>query len=198
MNSLDPRVTRLPEKADGIFQKKPLDQFGTFEVFVQPKDGKPFQHEGSIHAPNLEMAYVLAKETLTRRFTCSALSVVDTQNIFISKMTENKTNVYDIISEDEVQPNTLEKDFEVFHLMKRGRQHLQAGSIKAATPEQALSKAKKKWGDQIVYNIWIIPTQEMRTTAPEEKEFWLTLPDKKFRDASDYKGGDKLKNFTGK
>ncbi|HEY0769431.1 MAG TPA: hypothetical protein VGD31_03795, partial [Sphingobacteriaceae bacterium] len=61
-NSLDPRVNRLPKIGvpGEISPKAPLDQFGTFEVFVQPKEGKPFQHEGPVHAPNLEMAYVLA------------------------------------------------------------------------------------------------------------------------------------------
>ena len=64
MKSLDPRVTRIlqVEPTDIAQPKVPLDQFGTFEVFVEPKEGKPFQHEGIVHAPNLEMAYVLAKE----------------------------------------------------------------------------------------------------------------------------------------
>ena len=48
MNSLDPRVKRLPKTGQPgeILPKAALDQFGTFEVFVQPKAGKPFQHEG--------------------------------------------------------------------------------------------------------------------------------------------------------
>ena len=98
MNSLDPRVTRLPEvNASEPMAKAPLDQFGTYEVFVEPKEGKPFQHEGIVHAPNLEMAYVLAKETFTRRFTCSSLYVVDTRNVYATPVTEGDKNVYDLI-----------------------------------------------------------------------------------------------------
>ena len=43
MNSLDPRVNRLPlvGTPGEISPKAPLDQLGTFEVFVQPKEGKP-------------------------------------------------------------------------------------------------------------------------------------------------------------
>ena len=97
MKSLDPRVNRLPEIGSGeITPKALLDQFGTFEVFVEPKTGKPFQHEGSIHAPNLEMAYVLAKETFTRRFTCSSLCVVDTRHVYVSPMSEGDQNAYDL------------------------------------------------------------------------------------------------------
>ena len=32
-------------------------------------------------------------------------------------------------------------------------------------------------------------------TGLEEKDLWKTLPEKKFRDAADYKGGEKLKAF---
>jgi tetratricopeptide (TPR) repeat protein len=73
VESLDPRITRLPDmgKSGEIQPKAPMDQFGTFEVFVQPKEGKPFEHEGIVHAPNLEMAFVLAKEGFTRRFLCA-------------------------------------------------------------------------------------------------------------------------------
>src|SRR6478735_8377261 len=101
MNSLDPRVHRLPAIGEpGVIKPKaPLDQFGTYEVFVQPKDGKPFQHEGAVHAPNIEMAYVLGKETFTRRFVCSSLYVVDTRLVYVSPMTENTTNAYDTIAE---------------------------------------------------------------------------------------------------
>jgi ring-1,2-phenylacetyl-CoA epoxidase subunit PaaB len=48
---------------------------------------------------------------------------------------------------------------------------------------------------KIVFNVWAIATEAIRFTSEEDKELWLTLPEKKFRDASDYKGGDKLKNF---
>jgi ring-1,2-phenylacetyl-CoA epoxidase subunit PaaB len=197
VKSLDPRVNRLP-KIDvpaHIETKAPLDQFGTFEVFVQPKDGKPFQHEGIVHAPNLEMAYVLAKETFTRRFLCSSLYVADTRNVYVSPMTEGDVNAYDTIPEDS-QAGGDALTFEIYHLLKRGKQHIHAGTIYAATPQQAIGVAKNQLKpEKIIYNIWAINTADIRFTTAEEKDLWLTLPEKKFRDASDYKGGDKLKEF---
>jgi ring-1,2-phenylacetyl-CoA epoxidase subunit PaaB len=197
LNSLDPRVARLPKINEPILPKAPLDQFGTFEVFVQPKDGKPFQHEGIVHAPNIELAYVLAKETFTRRFTCTSLYVVDTREVFVSPLTEGDQNAYDLIPQVDATGTT--KSFEVYHLVKRGKQHVHAGSVLAATPQHAMSVAKQQLniGKQI-YNIWAIATDAIRFTTAEEKELWLTLPEKKFRDASDYKGGDKLKEFLEK
>lgn len=194
MNSLDPRVARLPKINEVALPKAPLDQFGTFEVFVQPKDGKPFQHEGIVHAPNLEMAWVLAKETFTRRFTCTSLYVVDTREVFVSPLTEGDANAYDLIPPAD-ESGTM-KSYEIFHLAKRGKQHVHIGTIQAATPQHAMSEAKQQFNTgKTVYNVWAVATDAIRFTTPEEKELWLTLPEKKFRDAAEYKGGDKLKEF---
>jgi ring-1,2-phenylacetyl-CoA epoxidase subunit PaaB len=197
VNSLDPRVNRLPKiGVPGQIQPKAsLDQFGTFEVFVQPKEGKPFQHEGIVHAPNLEMAYVLAKEAFTRRFLCISLYVADTRDVFVSPLTEGNADAYDRI--EEVSDQSGEKmSYEIYHLTKRGKQHIHAGIVTASSPQEAMSQAKlqlKK--DKVTYNIWAIKTKNIRFTSAEEKDLWNTLPEKKFRDASDYKGGDKLKEF---
>lgn len=197
--SLDPRVVRLPEIGEeGIIRPKAtLDQFGTFEVFVRPKEGKPFQHEGPVHAPNLEMAYVLAKETFTRRFTCVSLYVTDTRDVQVSVLTEGEANAYDFIPIDNGDKNTT---YEVFHLPKRGKQHIHAATVQATSPAGAMRAAKALLpAGKIFYNVWAIESDKIRfTTAEEEKEFWITLPEKKFRDAAEYKGGDKLKTFLEK
>ncbi|MBS1491352.1 MAG: phenylacetic acid degradation b [Bacteroidetes bacterium] len=178
----------------GEKNKKPLDQFGTYEVFVQPKEGKPFQHEGALHAPNLEMAYVLAKEAFTRRFTCSSVFVVNTSDVFTSPTTDGHENVYNQI--DDVKDGSGKIEYEIYQLLKRGKQHQLAGTVVAGSPAGALAKAKSLFrSDKIVYNVWAIEKNKIRFTADEEKDLWHTLPEKKFRDASDYKGGDKLKEF---
>ena len=200
MNSLDPRVIRLPEigEVGKIVPKATLDQFGTFEVFVQPKDGKPFQHEGIVHAPNLDLAYILAKETFTRRFTCTSLYVVDTREVFVSPLTEGNQNANDLISEI-MESETPKAKYEIYQLLKRGKQHVHAGSVVAANAEEAMSIAKKNLSSgKVIYNIWAIPFSSIRFTSAEEGDLWLTLPEKKFRDASEYKGGEKLKLFLEK
>lgn len=193
MKSLDPRVNRLPP-TDNTSPKVPLDQFGTFEVFVQPKANKPFQHEGIVHAPNLEMAYVLAKEAFTRRFTCVSIYVVETRNVHISVLTEGDDNAYNHIKE--VASDGSKESFEVYHLFKRGKQHQHVGTVEASNPNEALWLASKKLRtDKQVYKIWAIRTSDIRFTHQDDLDLWLTLPEKKFRDAAAYKGGDKLKSF---
>lgn len=194
MKSLDPRVNRLPVLGTPgkITPKIPLDQFGSYEVFVQPKEGKPFQHEGIVHAPNLEMAFVLAKEAFTRRFTCVSLYVTDTRDVFVSPLTDADKNAYDMISDEGVKGND---SYEIYHLAKRGKQHVHAGVVTAGSPEEAMWKARQTLNTKQVFNIWAVKTSNIRKTGEGETILWDTLPEKKFRDAADYKGGDKLKEF---
>lgn len=171
-----------------------LGQFATYEVFVQPREEKPFQHEGIVHAPNTELAFILAKETFTRRFTCSSLCIVDTRQVFVSPLTDGGKNAYDLIDEN-VEPSGQKESYEVYHLLKRGKQHRHVGVVQARGPQQALVEAKRSFGTTVVLNIWVVRTADIRFTRPDEKDLWITLPEKTFRDAAAYKGGDKLKKL---
>jgi ring-1,2-phenylacetyl-CoA epoxidase subunit PaaB len=195
--SLDPRVNRLP-KVGQPGQIKPmarLDQLGTFEVFVQPREGKPFQHEGIVHAPDREMAFVLAKEAFTRRFLCTSLYVADTRSIFVSPMAEGDGNAWDLIPPAIPHDDVKKERYEIFQLLKRGRQHIHLGTVESKGPAEAMAMARQQLQIQKAMNVWAVPTADIRFTSEEEKDLWVTLPEKKFRDASDYKGGEKLKTF---
>ena len=196
MNSLDPRVNRLPGFGEGTIQPKaPLDQLGTYEVFVQAKEGKPFQHEGIVHAADIELAYVLAKETFTRRFTCVSMYVTDTRDVFVSPLTEGQVSAYDVLPSVNNQQGNKEA-FEIYHLLKRGKQHVHAGTITASSPEEAMVLAKAQFGiGKQIFNVWAIRQNNIRFTTETDSDLWLTLPEKKYRDASDYKAGDKLTSF---
>ena len=80
IKSLDPRVTRLgiSENEELKSEKSALDQWQTYEVFTQAKTGAHHMHVGSLHAPNDEMAYVLAKEQFGRRNKVTSLWVAKT------------------------------------------------------------------------------------------------------------------------
>ena len=198
MNSLDPRVKRLPQDVSSNKEEAALSQFPTFEVFVQPNPKKPFQHEGAVHAPNLEMSYVMAKEAFTRRFTCSSLYVVETAKILVSAISEGDQNAFDLIQEP-TKGTGNGMSFEIYVLQKRGKQPVHAGRVVSSSPEEAMWNARQQFnkGTQ-VFQVWAIRTDDIRFTTVDEGDLWKTLPEKKFRDASDYKGGDKLKEFLDK
>jgi len=195
--SLDPRVNRLPQDVGNLAEKTALDQLTTFEVFVQPRPGKPFQHEGIVHASDIEMAYLFAKESFTRRFTCSSLCVAATNSVVTSPMTEGIESAFDRL-DGISSPAGKTIGFEIFVLLKRGRQHIHAGTVEAASAKEAMMAVRSSWIGKVVVNIWAIPRPAFRFTHEKEMDLWTTLPEKKFRDAADYKGGDKLKQFLEK
>lgn len=198
LTSLDPRVNRLniPEEFDQPFiSPVNLDQFETYQSFVQVKEGKPFEHAGIVHAPNEEMALLFAKEQYSRRgMICQALGVIKTENIKASPFTENAQNVYDLF-EGTFSGNEAES-FELFHLMKRGKQHKHANSVMAKDYNDAILAAKSEFMEgKPVLNIWIVKTADILATDEEDKDIWDTLHEKKYRDAIDYKAADKIKAY---
>ncbi len=60
-------------------------QWRLFEVFHQQARGEPHVHVGSIHAPDAEMALLLAKEQYSRRQACVSLWVVPVETITATK-----------------------------------------------------------------------------------------------------------------
>ncbi len=196
--SLDPRVNRLDLPQGELTPKVPLDQFGTFEVFVQLKEGKGYCHEGSVHAPNIDMAYLFAKEQFSRRLMCAGIFVAETRNVFVTGFTEDKDNIYNHISDDFPEDGEME-NYEVFHLNKRGKQHEHIGSVPSKNHQHALAQAKNEFIDgSLVFNVWVIKTADILFTEEEDMIMWNTLHEKKFRDASDYKAADKIKAFKEK
>lgn len=59
-------------------------QWPVFEVFHQQVRGEPHIHVGSVHAPDAEMALVVAKEQYARRQACVNLWVVPAEAIYAS------------------------------------------------------------------------------------------------------------------
>ena len=83
IDSLDPRVARADIPTD-IEPLKELDQWETYEIFHQKKRGDHHLHVGSVHAPNMEMAFLFGKEQYGRRGVCVNMWVVKTKDVFAS------------------------------------------------------------------------------------------------------------------
>ncbi len=84
VRSLDPRINRLgiDDDLSRFEPEEPLEQWPTYEVFVQPSRGDQHQHVGAVHAPTPEMALVFAKEQFARRLKCANIWVVRTKDIY--------------------------------------------------------------------------------------------------------------------
>lgn len=201
LQSLDPRVTRLSieELPNGPeVTKDSLDQFETYQCFIQVKEGKPFEHVGPVHAPNEEMAFLFAKEQYSRRgMFCNSLCVIKTENIKVSEYTDNGEDVYNLITN--LPSGSQIESFEVFHLMKRGKQHKYEGNVLAKDFSDALAVAKREFqGEKPVFNIWIVKSEHILASEEDDKDIWDTLKEKQYREAIDYKAADKIKAFKEK
>lgn len=201
--SLDPRIKRwnlsLQRKED--YGNGILDQLPTYEVFLQLKEGKAYEHVGIVHAASDDMAFLFAKEQFSRRYTCTGMWVVPSNRVWVTDFTELEESVYDHIKTEsnESAKAVEEYVYEVFHLFKRGKQHKHAGQVQAHNHRQALVKAKAGLDNgKPVLNIWLIKTDDITVSSPEDRVIWSTLPEKTHREVISYRAGDKLKSFKEK
>ena len=64
------------------------DHWPVWEVFTQKKSGLPFEHAGSLHAPDKEMALMNARDVYCRRNEATCIWVVPAESITSSTPTD--------------------------------------------------------------------------------------------------------------
>ena len=191
--------------------KQALDQFETYEVFHQKKEGAPFVYVGPVHAPEADLAFLFAKEQYSRRFTCTGLWVVPTSAITVTEYAGDTESAYDTlpllprpaapvpVDESVVEEAAYaagEEDYDVFHLKKRGKAHQHVGKVRAATPADALQVAKAAFGEQRpVVNVWAVRSADVLCSNADDRDIWTATADKKYRDAISYKVQDRIEKF---
>jgi ring-1,2-phenylacetyl-CoA epoxidase subunit PaaB len=199
LQSLDPRICRwdLPASWEEQVPKKELDQFHTYEVFHQKRDNMPFAYVGPVHAPDLEVAFLYAKEQHSRRFTCTGLWVVKTQDIQLTPYAGDNESVYQLLTMPAAtQESSPKQPYEIFHLKKRGKAHTHAGTVYAPSYRSALALARQQFGDQVpCVNVWIVPAEKMMRSQESDQAMWATTADKKYREPVAYKVQDKISAF---
>lgn len=76
------------------------NQLAQWEVFIQGKNGSPYEHAGSIHASDKKMALQNARDIYTRRNEGRSLWVVPTE--FIAATSKEDEEEFFDPSEDKV------------------------------------------------------------------------------------------------
>ena len=212
IQSHDPRMNRLglSETAPAA-AKAALDQFETYEVFHQKKEGAPFVYVGPVHAPEADLAFLFAKEQFSRRFACTGMWVVPTSAITVTEYAGDTESAYDTLPlrprpapsapvDESVAAEAAyaagEEDYDIFHLKKRGKAHQHVGKVRAATPAEALQVAKAVFGEQRpVVNVWAVRSADVLHSVEEDRDIWATTTEKKYRDAISYKVQDRIEKF---
>jgi ring-1,2-phenylacetyl-CoA epoxidase subunit PaaB len=84
MKSLDPRINRINPDIGSEYEislENP-DEWVTYEVFHQKRRGEQHIHVGIVHAPNPEIALILAKESFGRRRQTANIWVVRSSDVY--------------------------------------------------------------------------------------------------------------------
>jgi ring-1,2-phenylacetyl-CoA epoxidase subunit PaaB len=87
-----------------------------WEVFVQPKAGRPHKHVGSLHAYDKSMAMEMARDLYTRRGEGSGIWVVRSEDI-VSSMPEDAEAFFDPMNDKIYRHPT-------FYTMPEGVKHI--------------------------------------------------------------------------
>jgi len=178
-------------------EKSELDQFETYEVFHQKKEGAAHTYMGPVHAPNEDVAFLFAKEQYSRRFPCISLWVVRTDKVQVTPYAGDGENIYDMLRpEAPAQQSDQQEPYEIFQLKKRGKAHAHVGRVLATSYQEALQEAKTAFGDKApVVNVWVVKSKDVLQSAEDDKDMWATTPDKKYREAIAYKVMDKITKY---
>jgi len=92
------------------------NQGPVWEVFVQPKAGKPYKHAGSVHAYDKEMALENARDLYARRNEGTAIWVVKAEDI-VSSQPEDAESFFDPMDDKIYRHPT-------FYVMPEGAKHI--------------------------------------------------------------------------
>jgi len=123
IQSLDPRVARAHiEEDNSIAPLKEMDNWETYEVFHQKKRGDQHLHVGIVHAPNVEMAMLFAKEQYGRRGISVNMWVVRTSDVFATEYED--TDIFETVPEKQYREAGGYKVMEKINKYKKGQKEL--------------------------------------------------------------------------
>lgn len=159
-------------------------QWPRFQVFHQAKEGQAHQNAGSVHAPDSEMALLIARDVFVRRPDCTSLWVVPADQIFSKTAQELEDPCW---LTEEMGPETQLEPYYVFGKLKHKDTHTYAGTVEAHTPAWALRQALNTWTDQPRLVWWVFPTRLVtQSTADDIQSLFEPALDKRFRDQAEY------------
>jgi ring-1,2-phenylacetyl-CoA epoxidase subunit PaaB len=152
-------------------------------VFQQEAAGKPFVHNGTVHAPDIEMALLNARDVFARRPQAAAMWVVPADSIF----TQTREEITKSGSQDVDLKTSRLQDYYVFAKFEEQAQCRHIGEVQAADPAGAVQAAIKMFGDQNPLWWWVFPKSEVLTSEPQDASpMFEPSREKTFKDQAEY------------
>jgi len=156
-------------------------QWPRFYVFEQPEEGAAFILAGSVHAPDVEMALLIARDTFARRPHRTAMWVA--RDLGITSRTREQLAAADPAGEHSAGEIT----YQVFVKRSHRGVHTHAGEVTAADPETAIRTAVRRFGDENAVVWLVIAEADIRRSEAADREILFdSSPGKSFRHENEY------------
>jgi ring-1,2-phenylacetyl-CoA epoxidase subunit PaaB len=165
----------------------PDSQWPRYQVFLQEKPGGSFEDVGSVHAPDLELALLNARDVFARRPECAGMWVVPAGKIFSRTREELAAQAL-----AQAEPGGSEGTLQTYYIFCKakpaGTQTL-LGAVQAARPSQALEAALERFPIQPPPFVWwVVPALEVFQSDPlDVPSFYEPARYKAFRLSTDYR-----------
>ncbi len=160
-------------------------QLPRFEVFEQERPGQPHRSAGSLHAADLEMALLNARDVFVRRPACHSLWVAPAGAIY-SRTAEE-------LSEKVIPTAPLGDPAQTYQVFIKPTQRqaetfvTHVGAVEAHSPAEALSLAIGQFSSQPVFVWWIVPDLALLRSDPgDAASLFAPAADKPYRSPNFY------------
>ncbi|MCC7359498.1 MAG: hypothetical protein IT317_08480 [Anaerolineales bacterium] len=142
-------------------------QWPRFEVFTQARADQPARSVGAVHAPDLELALLNARDVFGRRPECASVWVAPESAVY--RRTSEKPA--------SAEPNDLPVGPLQRYLIFRKRSQrqsesfvVQVGGLEARSGAEAVRLAAAQSGGETAWVWWAVPEAVILRTTPEEAE----------------------------
>lgn len=150
-------------------------------VFQQSGEGELLLHNGTVHAPDIEMALLNARDVFARRPEAVAMWVVPADAIYTQ--TREELAVRKPVDTASGQPT----DFFVFGKFSEQTQCSHIGEVHAASPQAAMRVAIEKYRGQDPLWWWVFPASAVvKSGAGEADSLFAPARAKTFKDQAEY------------
>lgn len=162
----------------------PDNQWPRFMVFQQEAEGKPMLHNGSVHAPDIEMALLNARDVFARRPEAAAMWVAPVDVIFTQTPEELANAEW---AEDAPQVDGGSGTYYVFAKLSQQAQCSYLGEVEADTPAAAMQTAIETFNKRSPLWWWVLPADAVLGSTPEDAEpMFAPARSKTFKQQSEY------------
>lgn len=154
-------------------------QWPRYEVFQQEAEGKPVLHNGSVHAPDLEMALLNARDVFARRPDASQMWVAPAA-AFTSRTREE-------LAAEQPPATPGSKAFYIFGKLAEQAQSSLLGEVQAASGEAAIGLALTQFASAKALRWWALPVAGVLKSDPADADpLFAAARVKSYKDQAEY------------